>query len=257
MKDWDVQINYGIKTGFNEAFIIDDATRRELIEKCPKSEEIIRPILLGRNIKRYSYQWEGLWLINAHNGLKSKKIPRVDVINDYPAVFEFLSKFREKLELRLDKGDHWTNLRNCAYLDEFDKPKVAWGNLAQQSQFTIIPDGFMINAPSPFFVTNNLYLIAILNSKLGDYYIKSLGVSRSGGYVEYKPMFVENLPIPVPSKEAQELLTEKVQNILLKREAGEETIKEEVEIDSIVSHLYNLTIEEKQLIDLLTFRLAY
>jgi len=118
LKDWDIKINYGIKTGFNDAFIIDGAKRKELIDQDPKSEEIIRPILRGRDIKRYGYDFADLWLINSHNGVKEKDIKRIQ-IEDYPAVKKHLHSFYSQLEKRADKGDTPYNLRNCAYMDDF------------------------------------------------------------------------------------------------------------------------------------------
>ncbi|HAO29511.1 MAG TPA: type II restriction endonuclease, partial [Chryseobacterium indologenes] len=118
LKDWDIKINYGIKTGYNEAFIIDDVKRKELIDEDPRSAEVIRPILRGRDIKRYSYDFANLWLINTHNGIKEKDIKRVE-INDYPAIKKYLSQFYLQLEKRTDKGDTPYNLRNCAYMEEF------------------------------------------------------------------------------------------------------------------------------------------
>ena len=116
LKDWDIQINYGIKTGCNEAFIIDEAKRAELIAADPKSAEIIRPILRGRDIKRYGYNFAGLYLIAAHNGVPEKDIPRVN-IDDYPAVKRHLDQYWDKISTRSDKGDTPYNLRSCAYMD--------------------------------------------------------------------------------------------------------------------------------------------
>ena len=90
LKDWDIQINYGIKTGFNDAFIITTEKRDEILANCQteeeriRTDELIRPILRGRDIKRYGYDWADLWIINTHNGIKGK-LPRVDV-NEYPAI---------------------------------------------------------------------------------------------------------------------------------------------------------------------------
>ena len=114
LKDWDISINYGIKTGANDAFIIDGAKRNELISADPKSAEIIRPILRGRDIKRYGFDFADLWLINTHNGIKEKGIPPVD-INQYPAVKAHLDKYWDKISVRNDKGDTPYNLRNCVY----------------------------------------------------------------------------------------------------------------------------------------------
>lgn len=121
LKDWDIQINYGIKTGCNEAFIINTAKRDEILANCKTEEErqrtaeLIRPILRGRDIKRYGYDWANLWLINTHNGIKGR-IPRIN-IEDYPAVKAHLDQYWDKIRDRADQGDTPYNLRNCAYLD--------------------------------------------------------------------------------------------------------------------------------------------
>ncbi|TBX64280.1 hypothetical protein EZL74_13045, partial [Flavobacterium silvisoli] len=239
LKNWDVQINYGIKTGYNEAFIIDENKR---------NDEIIRPILLGKNIKRFTYEWSGNWLINAHNGIKSKGIPRIDVEKDYPVVYEYLLKHRTELEKRLDQGDHWSNLRNCAYLEDFNKVKIGWGNLALKSQFSFIPADYILNAPSPFFVTENYYLLAVLNSTIADYYIKQLGVSRNGGYFEYKPMFVEQLPIPFIDEAEQKKFCDIVEKIIYEKTNNRETSELENSLDKMVFDLYNLVEEEINLV---------
>lgn len=120
LKDWDIQINYGIKTGFNEAFIISSEKRDEILANCAdeqertRTENLIRPILRGRDIKRYGYKWSGLWLINTHNGVKGK-IERIR-IEDYPSVKAYLDQFWDKISTRSDKGDTPYNLRNCAYM---------------------------------------------------------------------------------------------------------------------------------------------
>ena len=122
LKDWDIQINYGIKTGYNEAFIITTEKRDEILSNCKsederqKTAELIRPILRGRDIKRYGYVDNGLYLINTHNGIRGR-IPRIN-IDDYPAVKAHLDQYWDKIEKRTDKGDTPYNLRNCAYLDE-------------------------------------------------------------------------------------------------------------------------------------------
>ena len=126
LKDWDIQINYGIKTGFNEAFIIDDKKREELLKNCPKADEIIRPILRGRDIGRYKINYENLWLINSHNGTKEQNLPKINLEKDYPGIYKYLLTYEKQLSNRSDKGDHWSNLRNCAYLDIFSGPKILY-----------------------------------------------------------------------------------------------------------------------------------
>ena len=202
LKDWNIKIYRGILTGYNEAFIIDRKKKDELISADPKSAEIIRPILRGRDIKRYGFDFADLWLINTHNGIKDKDIPPVD-INQYPAVKAHLDKYWDKISVRNDKGYTPYNLRNCVYTDDFSKQKIVWGNLCLSAQYAWVEDEMYVNAPSPFITNANKYILALLNSKVVDWYIKMLGVSRNGGYYEYKPMFVEMAPIPHPSSNIQ------------------------------------------------------
>ncbi|WP_295801087.1 TaqI-like C-terminal specificity domain-containing protein, partial [uncultured Treponema sp.] len=152
--------------------------------------------LRGRDIKRYGYEFADLWLINTHNGIKEKGIPRIDVEKDYPAVKKHLDGYWDKIEKRADQGDTPYNLRNCAYLDDFFKPKIVWGNLNLRAAYAVAPEGMFVNAPCPMIVPADEYLLRILNSKLADYYIRNLSVTRNGGYFEYKPMFIEKLPVP-------------------------------------------------------------
>ncbi|HXK48846.1 MAG TPA: N-6 DNA methylase [Clostridiales bacterium] len=116
LKDWDVNIYYGIKTGLNEAFIIDTATKEKLCKEDQKSAEIIKPILRGRDIKRYSYEWAGLWLLATGYD--------INVPKKYPAVYKHLLKYEEQAKKRDDQGTNWWNLRACAYYNEFEKEKI-------------------------------------------------------------------------------------------------------------------------------------
>lgn len=242
LKDWDISINYGIKTGFNDAFIVSGAKRDEILANCKtdeereKTAELIRPILRGRDIKRYEYNFADLYLINTHNGIKEKNIPRID-IKDYPAVKKHLDEYWEKIEKRADQGDTPYNLRNCAYMDEFNKPKIVWGNLNLSATYTFAPAGMMINAPATMIVPASESLLCILNSKLADYYIHNLGVTRNGGYFEYKPMFIEQLPVP--------------QNIdeKLFEEFSKKELDNEEKIDRKVYELYGLNTEEISFIE--------
>ena len=236
LKDWDIQINYGIKTGFNDAFIITTEKRDEILANCQteeeriRTDELIRPILRGRDIKRYGY-WADLWFINTHNGIKGK-LPRVDV-NEYPAIKAHLDQYWDKISTRADKGDTPYNLRNCAYMEYFYKPKIVWGNLNLTASYAMIQDNSFINAPSPMIVPASKFLLAVLNSQLADYYIRHLGVTRNGGYFEYKPMFVEKLPVP------QSVDAKVVTDI----ESYVDS-KNETEIDKAVYMFYGLTEEE-------------
>ena len=132
LKDWAVSINYGIKTGYNKAFIIDHFAKEALIAADPKSAEIIKPVLRGRDIQRYQAQWASLYLIDTHNGYGD--IPAVN-IDDYPAIKAHLDRFYSQLEKRQDKGKTPYNLRNCAYYEEFAKAKLIWMDLTEKGRF--------------------------------------------------------------------------------------------------------------------------
>ena len=243
LKQWNIRINRGILTGYNEAFIISTEKKDELIAADPRSAEIIRPILRGRDIKRYGYTFANLWLINAHNGIKSIGLPRIN-IDDYPAIKDHLSNYYDKLATRADKGDTPFNLRNCVYMNDFSQQKIVWGNLCLSAQFSYVEDEFYINAPSPMIVPGNKYILAVLNSKVADWYIRQLGVTRNGGYFEYKPMFVEQLPVPIITEEEQKPFIEIVDKVLeIKKESGDTTMLE-AKIDDMVFTLYGLNSEE-------------
>jgi len=216
LKDWDIKINYGIKTGFNDAFIIDGETKERLIEEDPKSAEIIRPILRGRDIKRYSVNFADLYLIATFPSRKYN-------IDDYPAVKEYLLSFGyDRLKQTGDKGSRkktnnkWFETQDSiSYWDDFFKQKIVWGNLCLKSQFAIAENDMFVNAPSPMIVPGNKYILAVLNSPVGDWYIRSLGVTRNGGYFEYKPMFVEKVPVPKIEKNQYKQFEDLVDTITL------------------------------------------
>ena len=179
LKDWDIKINYGIKTGLNEAFIISGAKRNEILANCKsedekqRTDELIRPILRGRDIKRFGYDWKNLWLINTHNGVKGK-FPRID-INDYPAVKAHLDKYWAQLSNREDQGDTPYNLRNCAYLEDFSKPKVMWKIIGCNINFSFDENAMFCNNAVNIMTGERsqlLQFVGLMNSKLFDWYLK-------------------------------------------------------------------------------------
>jgi methylase of polypeptide subunit release factors len=249
LKEWDIEINRGILTGFNEAFIIDGKTKDEIIKKDPKSAEIIKPLLRGRDIKRYSYEFADKWLINSHNGVKSKNLKAIN-INNYSAIKEYLDMFKSKLSKRSDKGDTPYNLRNCAYLDEFKKDKIIYAETMRVHK-TIMADRFprfsfiqkqFYNDKSCFFIIGDKlkYILSILNSKIGEYmiylYIKRLD---TGGF-NIQTIFLEQLPIPKIPKKQQKPFEILVDYIIFAKEQNmnlEASLFESV-IDGMVYDLY-------------------
>ena len=202
LKDWDIQINYGIKTGCNEAFIIDTEKRDEILSNCQSEDErqrtaeLIRPILRGRDIKRYGYENNGLYLINTHNGVKGK-IPRID-INDYPAVKAHLDQYWDKISVRADKGDTPYNLRNCAYLDLFFQPHICWKAVGRNLAFALVDGGVFLTAPASF-ISGGIYNETILHylcSTVGKYFIYKHSDTTGAGDIMLNIQSLIRFPIP-------------------------------------------------------------
>jgi len=208
LKDWkDIKIYRGVLTGCNEAFIIDSAKREEILFNCQSDEErertaeLIRPILRGRDIKRYGYVDNGLYLINTHNGIKDK-LPRID-IKEYPAIKAHLDQYWDKISTRTDKGDTPYNLRSCAYLEDFSKPKLIYSEIVQEPQFFFDKAGQFYPEATTFIMVGESieYLYDVLHSRIATYIFKTFyagGGLGNGGY-RYKKAFLELLPIPKPN----------------------------------------------------------
>ncbi|AEE71105.1 Eco57I restriction endonuclease [Helicobacter pylori 83] len=270
LKDWDIQIYRGILTGANEAFIITTEKREEILNACKTQEErkrtetLIKPILRGKDIKRYSYEWAGEWVINTHNGYTSNlkfKIPPID-IEKYPALKSHLDSHWDTIATRSDQGDTPYHLRNCAYLEDFEKEKIVYGEIVQEPRFYLDSGecelGYFYAEATSFILTGEhlCYLLGMLHSKLITFAFKTFyaggGLGESG--YRYKKAFIERLPIPKITPQNQELahkITDGAKQILKAKEKDPKanTQKLEKEIDALVYQLYNLTDEEIKTIE--------
>ncbi len=270
LKDWDIQINYGIKTGANEAFIITTEKREEILNACKTQEErkrtetLIKPILRGKDIKRYSYEWAGEWVINTHNGYTSNlkfKIPPID-IEKYPVLKSHLDSHYDTIATRSDQGDTPYHLRNCTYLEDFEKEKIVYGEIVQEPRLYLDNGecelGYFYAEATSFILTGEhlRYLLGMLHSKLITFAFKTFyaggGLGESG--YRYKKAFIERLPIPKITPENQKLahkITDCAKAILEAKEKDPKanTQQLEKEIDALVYQLYNLTDEEIKIIE--------
>ena len=200
LKDWNIQINYGIKTGFNDAFIINGEKRAELIAKDPKSAEIIRPILRGRDIKRYGYEFADLYIITTFPSLK------ID-IESYPAVKQHLLSFGyDRLKQTGEKGarkktnNKWFETQDSiSYWEDFSKQKIIYPDISEKLNFQIIEEEIYFNN-TIYFITSETedldYLLKFLNSNLIDWYYKTLSVQLGEKAVRMFTIYVLNIPIP-------------------------------------------------------------
>ncbi|MGN8392170.1 class I SAM-dependent DNA methyltransferase [Helicobacter pylori] len=265
LKDWDIQINYGIKTGANEAFIIPTEKRDAILNACKTQEErerterLIKPILRGKDIKRYSYEWADLWVINTHNGYTSafkSKIPPID-IEKYPATKAHLDSHYDTIATRCDQGDTPYHLRNCAYLEDFEKEKIVYPCImAKEPCFVYEEKGFYAPAPANIITGDKIeikYLTALLNSKC--IYFAMRKFYMGGGIEgELKTNNLEKIPIPQITEKNQELadkITDCAEQILALKEKDPKANTQglEKEIDALVYQLYHLTDEEIKIIE--------
>ena len=246
LKDWDIQINYGIKTGFNDAFIISTEKRDEILANCQtederkRTDELIRPILRGRDIKRYGYVDNGLYLINTHNGIKGK-LPRID-INDYPAVKAHLDQYYDKLSIRADKGDTPYNLRNCAYLEDFNKPKVMWKIIGCNINFCFDERHLICNNAADIMVGNRnnlIQFVGLMNSKLFDWYLKlTTEAEVQGGGIQLYVTTVEKILLKLNFQQNfTDIVYQRIEN-----QVADEAV------DKAVFEAYGLTTEEQAFI---------
>ncbi|MEJ8627491.1 class I SAM-dependent DNA methyltransferase [Helicobacter pylori] len=265
LKDWDIQIYRGILTGCNEAFIIPTEKRDEILNACKTQEErecteaLIKPVLRGKDIKRYSYEWAHLWVINTHNGYTSNlksKIPPID-IEKTPAIKAHLDSYYDIIAARCDQGDTPYHLRNCAYLEDFEKEKIVYPCImAKEPCFVYEEKGFYAPAPANIITgdkTEIKYITALLNSKC--IYFAMRKFYMGGGIEgELKTNNLEKIPIPQITPQNQELarkITDGAERILKVKEKDPKanTQRLEKEIDALVYQLYNLTDEEIKIIE--------
>jgi len=263
------KIYYGIKTGLNEAFVIDKATKDRLILEDPKSKGLIKPYLIGRDIRRYGSPLNSYYIILIPRGwtnLKTNKNAWKWFSQEYPAISEYLANFEQKASKRYDKGDYWWELRTCNYYHEFENPKITWGNLAVTPKFYLDQDGYYINAPSVFISSGDKYLLGILNSKICYYVISKIAAGRQGGFFEYKPVYVSKIPIHIidfnnPQEvEQHDRMVSLVERMLELHKHHPQTPQEaeniqrqiaatDAAIDKLVYELYGLTEEEIAIVE--------
>ncbi len=261
LKEWDIQINYGIKTGFNEAFIISGEKKDELITKDPKSAEIIKPILRGRDIKRYKAEFADLWLIATFPALKL-------TIDNYPAIKEYLESFGKKLyqtgegyiddegnkqKTRKKTGNKWFETQDqIAYYKEFEREKIIYPNMTlflpfiyDDKKHLINDKGFILTSPS----ISLKFLLGYFNSKFSHRWIRQNCPELQGGTRELRKIFFENIPIPQLSATEQEPFINLVNQILSQKETNEDTTDLEAQIDQLVYQFYDLKEEEIAIVE--------
>jgi hypothetical protein len=198
----DIKINRGITTGFDDAFIISNDDYNKFINENIKNKDILKPLLKGKDIKRYFIENSGVWLLNSHNGLKNK-LNRIDLKADYPSLYNYVIDINNnnegKVENRSDKGEHWTNLRSCAFLDEFEKEKIVWGLISGNWSFALDINHNFLTSASYFLTSSSIsvkFLLGVLNGKTVKFYFENTGEMTAGGAYVLKKTSIEKIIIP-------------------------------------------------------------
>ena len=259
LKDWDIQINYGIKTGFNEAFIIDSAKRNEILDACQSEDErqrtaeIIRPILRGRDIKRYGYEWADQHIIATFPSRQYN-------IDDYPTLKEFLLSFGierleqtgkeyiidgEKVKARKKTNNKWFETQDSiSYWDEFSKPKIIYPNMTKFLPFVFDTSGLVTNQKC-FIITGKrlAFLTAFLNSSLFKFCFADKFPELQGKTRELSKIFMDEIPVMKVNDDEEA-------RFLMIVEATQKNLSKEklLEIDNAIFNLYQLTEEERDYI---------
>ena len=278
--DFDTLFNYidgksfrGILTGLSEAFIIDEKTKNELISKDPNSEILLRPFVMGRDIKPYAIPQVKRYLILIPKGFTIRKnldpgdpyfleepmhrygdMPPGEAWHwfstNYPAIADYLLPFKQKAEKRTDQGDFWWELRACDYYSEFEKPKIMYQKFQVKPCFIFDETGVYCNDSMWIIPTNDKVLLSILNSKMGWWLISKYCTAIQNGYQLIWKYFGQ-IPVARANKSQSEKFEKIVIQILaLKKENPEaDTTALEAEIDQMVYALYGLTEEEVKVVE--------
>ena len=247
LKEWDISINYGIKTGFNDAFIINGEKRTELIAQDPKSAEIIRPILRGRDIKRYGYEFADLYIITTFPSLK------ID-IELYPAVKQHLLSFGyDRLKQTGEKGarkktnNKWFETQDSiGYWEDFYKQKIVWKAVGRNLAFSILEEGKFVTAPASFITSENslYYILGFLCSSFAKYFIYNNSDTTGAGDIMLNIQSLVKIPIPQPSINNQEEVENIISEIIEGKKENIDTILLENKLDEIINNILSLSPEE-------------
>ena len=265
-------IHFGIKTGLNEAFVINEETKAQLIAEHPSSAKVIKPFLAGRDIKRYAEPVVERYVILIPSGWTEDNLgmssdPWAFIQAIYPAIANHLAPFQEKAEKRWDKGDYWWELRPCAYYDEFEKPKIIYPNICSQPEFTLESDSQFTNQKCYIMASDEKYLLGVLNSRIMMFYFQTTIPKLRGDYYEPGYAFMKSFPIRTidfdnaDDAAMHDQLVELVDkmldlhrqlqgSVLIRREVIEMQIEAtDKEIDELVYALYELSDDEVKIVE--------
>ena len=198
------KIYFGIKTGYNEAFYIDKEKKDSWVSTDSKYKELVKPILMGRNVHEYFLDFDNKWLIVIPKGwtranMQVNNSSEGQAWNwlgeNYPLIAEHLQEYKNKAKERQDMGEYWWELRACEYYPEFEKAKMIAPTIVDHATFALDTEKYYSNDKTTIIGSQDLYVLGILNSRISDFVFKSISSTKQGGYFEQKPMYISQLPI--------------------------------------------------------------
>ncbi|MGH7963607.1 MAG: Eco57I restriction-modification methylase domain-containing protein, partial [Candidatus Binatia bacterium] len=254
----DGRFYYGIKTGLNEAFVIDRTTRDRLLAEHPSSKDIIKPFLRGRDVKRWRVEFAEQYLIkiesseNKQHPWSRKSETEAEKIfkKTYPAIYEYFTPLRKKLIDRYDQGKYFWELRTCAYWQEFEQAKILYPDIYEHQSFAWDEQGFYAANTCYFIPTEEKWLTGLLNSGTVEWFYSQISNKIRGGYLRAFSDYMQQIPIPHPPKPVEKRIEASVTKIQAtkKKDLNAFVGELEAEIDGLVAHLYGLTADEYRLI---------
>jgi hypothetical protein len=232
---------YGIKTGLNEAFVIDAFTCERLVAQDPRNKEILKPFLEGKDLKPWRYEWRGLWLIYAYHGVE---------IDRYPAIKAYLSTFRRRLEERATSDSHhWYELQQpqLAYASRMESPKIMYPDITVEPRFVYDDKGFYFGNTTYFIPNADRFLQGVLNSQVSWWYLKKAVRLMRGGYLRLFTQYVEEQPVPKATEAEKARIASLAEQ--LSSDSCADRLAVESELTDRVAAVYNLTEQERRLVE--------
>jgi type I restriction-modification system DNA methylase subunit len=243
---------WGIKTGLNEAFVVDRKICDRLISEHPSSTEILKPFLRGRDVKRWAVNYAEQYLIkiesseNKRHPWSEKSDDEAEVIfsETYPAIYSWLNQYKQKLIQRDDQGRYFWELRSCKYWGEFQEPKIIYPDIYEHQSFSVDKVGFLSGNTTYFIPTTETWLCGLLNSDVVEWFYSRVSNKVRGGYMRSFTDYMRTIPIPESNKRGEiEVLIEKILSAKVK-DSNADVSKLEHRIDEFAYQLYGLTPEE-------------
>ena len=251
---YNTKIRLGIATGANSVFVIDEKRKNELINRDKKNRNIIKPVLKGKNIFRFKYQFKNQYLILSKNGIDIKK--------DYPVIYNYFDSFGDSFKKRGAQGENWFNLRATAFLDDFKKEKIIWIELTNNNRFALCSEEIYLLNSAYFLIPpkelSSKYLLALLNSNLIKFYLSLIAETSGMGITRWINNYIKTFPIPSKSAKEQKpfinfvnkiLEITKTEDYLQNARKKTQVQKYEKQIDQLVYKLYALTSQEIKIIE--------